>query len=711
MQAHNNNVEEYLSVPRTVFVVPVYQRNYDWKEENCKQLFYDIEKSIDTGREHFLGTICFKNTSAHERSIIDGQQRLTSITLLLKAIYDYTDDEDIKDEIKNTYIYNKGHSVDSDYLRVKLHLNKRDDATYHLLLENSYETVTEKLSNTQRDSRVYQNYTLFIGLITEYVEKKNGDLEDILEALRNLTIIELEIQQENPQEIFESLNSTGLDLTNVDLLRNYFLMQFSHQEQTHLYDEYWSQIEDSIGVSNMEQFFNDYLIYKKRSDAISINGKRQHITQRTLYTAFKDYYLSQGYESNYAGTESCFADLKRCAFLYKSLVFDSDVNLGKESYLRQRLYFIIYANEAIKSRCILLYLLDLHDNKLIDDEVLLKSVEAVLSLTFRAKMCKAKGINYQFAGNVLQRLGEIEDYSDFMNAFWKVLTFGKGSFAFPSNEEFREALTEKDLYLTIRSKGVKYLLYALEEKSPFPKGLPEYTDETITIEHVMPQTPTEKWKGYLSTSDLESYEVYLHRLGNLALTNYNSEMSNKSFDEKKGIYKGSKFYYTTKLSDVPKWSSAVISKRGGELADAALKVWELPEAYQETRATHDSVHTLDEDPKQYAYTKPKVLYVGENEFNVSSWSNILPIICGVMVDEDTKTFLEIAKPDVDKYFSLEDDDQTFADKPSYEHIINNVYIYTHNSAHGTITVASRLLKMFDEKAGTELYDNTLFTIK
>ena len=111
------------------------------------------------------------------------------------------------------------------------------------------------------------------------------------------------------------------------------------------------------------------------------------------------------------------------------------------------------------------------------------------------------------------------------------------------------------------------------------------------------------------------------------------------------------------------------------MADAALKIWELPEVYQETSATHDSVHTLDEDPKQYAYTKPKVLYVGENEFNVSSWSNILPIICGVMVDEDTKTFLEIAKPEVDKYFSLEDDEQSFADKPSYEHIINNISIH------------------------------------
>ena len=240
MQAHNNDMQNFLGAPRTIFVVPVYQRNYDWQNDNCKQLFHDIVGVIDSGNEHFLGTICFKVYSSHERSIIDGQQRLTSITLLLKAMYDFDDDEDNRTEINDQYLYNKGRGIDNDFLKYKLHLNKRDDAVFHILLDNEKDKVKDKLSLTQRNSRVYQNYLLFGELVSEYVEK-GGSVGDILEAMRSLTIIELEIQQENPQEIFESLNSTGLDLTNVDLLRNYFLMQFKHDKQTKLYEDYWRQ--------------------------------------------------------------------------------------------------------------------------------------------------------------------------------------------------------------------------------------------------------------------------------------------------------------------------------------------------------------------------------------------------------------------------------------------------------------------------------------
>jgi uncharacterized protein with ParB-like and HNH nuclease domain len=137
MQAHNNTIEEYLGAPKTVFVVPVYQRNYDWKDENCSQLFNDIIKVVESGKEHFLGTICFKVYSSHERSIIDGQQRLTSISLMLKAIYDFDDDEENRDEIRDQYLYNKGRGIDTDFLRFKMHLNKRDDVVYHILLENT----------------------------------------------------------------------------------------------------------------------------------------------------------------------------------------------------------------------------------------------------------------------------------------------------------------------------------------------------------------------------------------------------------------------------------------------------------------------------------------------------------------------------------------------------------------------------------------------
>ena len=136
MQAHNNNIEEFLGAPKTVFVVPVYQRNYDWEDDNCQKLFHDIIGIVSSGAEHFLGTICFKVYSSHERSIIDGQQRLTSITLLLKAAYDYDADEDIRAEIRDQYLYNKGRGIDNEFLKYKLHLNKRDNAVYHILLEN-----------------------------------------------------------------------------------------------------------------------------------------------------------------------------------------------------------------------------------------------------------------------------------------------------------------------------------------------------------------------------------------------------------------------------------------------------------------------------------------------------------------------------------------------------------------------------------------------
>ena len=124
MEAHNNNIEEFLGANKTVFVVPVYQRNYDWKKENCQQLFDDIVTVIRSGKEHFLGTICFKVYTSRERSIIDGQQRLTSITLLLKAIYDFDPDEEIHKEINTSYLYNEGRGIDSDFLRFKLHLTK-----------------------------------------------------------------------------------------------------------------------------------------------------------------------------------------------------------------------------------------------------------------------------------------------------------------------------------------------------------------------------------------------------------------------------------------------------------------------------------------------------------------------------------------------------------------------------------------------------------
>lgn len=710
MQAHNNTIEEFLGALKTVFVVPVYQRNYDWKDENCKQLFQDILKVIHTGQEHFLGTICFKVYNSRERAIIDGQQRLTSLTLMLKALYDADNDEDIRDEIRTTYFTNKGSGIDTDFLRYKLHLNKRDDVIYHILLDNTKDTVEGKLNTTQKNSRIYQNYLLFCDLLNQYFAK-GGKSGAILESLKKLTIIELEITNENPQEIFESLNSTGLDLTNVDLLRNYFLMQFGHAEQTQLYEDYWSRIEDMIGVDRMEQFFVDYLIFRKRSDSITINGRRNHINERTLYTAFKDHYSTLQYDTAFEKTKYCFGDLKSCAELYKNFLFAEDVSLNKESPMRNKLYFLLTINDSSKARSLLLYIFDLHKRGLIGDSMLDTAVDAIASLTFRARICKAQGINRQFAGSVMQRLDEISDYSQFVDSFWQAITVGKGSYAFPSDTEFVDALTNKDLYQTLRSRGTKYLLYMLEKYSPFPKGLPLFDDESLTIEHIMPQTLNTSWKIYLSKETMQNYEMALHRLGNLTLTNYNPELSNKSFAEKKKVYKGEHYYYTTQIEQYDQWQIAEINQRSKMLAEEAKKIWSLPAQYQTNKAVSESMHTLGEDTSQFAYTKPSMLMIGSNEYSVNFWADFLPIFCNLLDKENHEAFVEIAKPENVWAFGIEDDTHNYSGNSNYAHITGNIYVRQFMSAASILDAMMKISSFYDATAGTDYAGNIMFSLK
>ena len=698
-----------MSVPKTTFVVPVYQRNYDWLDANCKQLFQDILKVISTKTEHFLGTICFKMYSSYERSIIDGQQRLTSITLLLKALYDLTDDEEVKDDINRHYLYNRGHNVTND-IKIKLHLNRRDDAVYHIILDNDLRTIESHLTVKQLDSRVYRNYRLFSDLLNDYADK-GGNIADILDALRNITIIELEVQQENPQEIFESLNCTGLDLTNVDLLRNFFLMQFSHDVQTDLYDKYWSKIEDTIGVDNMEDYFVDYLVFKKRSDSLQFNGKKSHISNRTLYKAFRDYYNNLQYADNYEKTQRIFADLKDCAELYRNFIFAPDLNIKKESELRQKIYYLLAISGASQSKSILLYLLRLNYDHKINDKMLLQTIEVISSLTVRARLCHSNGMNRQFSGSMMVRLDRVEDYSKFIDAFWRAITAGKGSFAFPSDEDFKAALERNDIYNTLRGKGTKYLLYILEKNAEFHKELPPFDDSQITVEHIMPQTLNNVWKKYLDSATIENYEQLLHRLGNLTLTSYNSEMRNISFEEKKKIYKESGFHYTYAIADYPRWSSKEITSRSVELATKALKIWPLPKEYSKSNAPHrGDVHTLDEDFSQFAFTKPDLFMIDDKEYKVNSWSDLIPILCQRLIEDDSDAFMQIAGSEMDSYFVRDLDGKYVQDK-RFAKIIDNIYARTAISAYETLNKILRIVKLYDQKTDSEYVNNILFTLK
>ncbi|MDD6373303.1 MAG: DUF262 domain-containing protein [Bifidobacteriaceae bacterium] len=707
MQAHNSSVDEFLSAKK-IFVVPVYQRNYDWKESNCRQLFQDITRIVDTQNEHFLGTICYKVDDSYEFSIIDGQQRLTSVTLLLKALHDSINDEDLKQEI-STYLFNSGHSADTEYRRVKLHLNARDDATYHILLGNDASTVTDKLSPSQIQSHIYQNYLLFCKLIEEFIA--NGGLAvSLLDALDKLTIIELEVQRENPQEIFESLNSTGLDLTNVDLLRNYLLMQFSHDEQTNLYQSYWSKIEDNVGVGNMVAFFIDYLIFKRRTDGITIAGRKLHVSDRNLYVAFRDYYHSLQAQSDYEKTRELFADMKQCSELYRNFIFDPDDIPDRMPPTRKQLYFLLEIMESRKCRSLLLYLFTLQRDGTINTETLHEAINAISSMAFRSKVCKAKGLNAQFCGNVMMRLDKVQDHSSFIDAFWRAISIGKNAFRFPTDEEFEQALLQDDLYQTLRSKGTKYLLYMYELNSPYRKGLPSFSDDTLSIEHIMPQTLNDAWRSALDEKTIANYDVLVTRLGNLTLTNYNSEMSNKGFAEKKTLYAQANFYYTRELADEKMWNADTIESRTAKLAHEALRIWPLPKQYQHERPSLASQHTLDEDFNQFTFTKPASLYILDEEFPLKYWAEALPIVCKQLLKEDKETFTAIA--DSERLGALlSKDGDTKMPPRTYTPVGAGISVYTSQSTASTLSSLSRILKEFDAQTGDDYEDNVSFTLR
>ena len=710
MQAHNSTIEEFLGTSRTIFVVPVYQRNYDWLDNNCLQLFQDVIRTVSNDKEHFLGTICFKNTTSHEKSIIDGQQRLTTITLMLRALQEVTENEDLKLEISEDFLFNKGHSIDNDYLKVKLHLNERDDEVYRVILNNTFSMAKDKLDSLQRESRVFQNYKLFIKLIGDYISRK-GDPVDIVKSLEKLTIIELEIQQENPQEIFESLNSTGLDLTNVDLLRNYLLMQFGHFDQTKLYKDYWSKIEDYVGVINMEAFFVDYLIFKKRTDAIQISGRRSHVNESNLYIAFKDYYTNYPEDDLLEKTRLIFSDMKDYAEVYSQMIFKPDVNIEKETPLRRKLYSLLEVTEATKSRALILDLLTKKKEGKISDDDLDTAVTAISSYCFRSRVCLGKSINRQFAGNVLIRIDQFENFDNFKSKFWSAMTFGKGTSAFPNDKDFKDALATKDMYLTLRSRGTKYLLYTLEENSPFPKGLPAFEDETISIEHVMPQTLNAKWKTYLGPKEAEEAPLVLHHLGNLTLTSYNSEMSNKSFDEKKTLYyESSNFHYTRELTKVKKWSLSEIDTRGKTLAEIAVKVWPLPEEYQIASASKETLHLLDEDFSQFTYSKLVKLYIDDSEFEINSWAEFILSLCSKLMSINEDAFRQIANPNLIKAFVRAEDENDF-DSENYLHIIDDIYLGRKKNAYNMLVLAEKIVREFDAAAKTDMFNSIIFETK
>ncbi|WQY01599.1 DUF262 domain-containing protein [Helicobacter pylori] len=536
------------------FVIPIYQRVYSWEKEQCEQLWDDIIKTggNDKMNGHFIGSILYVldgNTPSSPLLIIDGQQRLTTITLLFIALRNRSSDEVkilekfSRKEIES-YLINNNKDGDKKF---KLILSESDKDMLLFLIDKN------KRKPSEPSVKIMENFKLFEKWISENTDK----LETIFKGLEKLMVVEISLERnkDNPQLIFESMNSTGKDLTQTDLIRNYILMGLEPEKQKIFYKKYWRAMEEGFEQSKREDLFDKFV----RHYLTIKMGEIPNI--KKVYEAFKDYQQKEGIE-----IEDLLKDLQKYCGFFCQIAFkkEADKDLNKAlSFLVDLEMDVVYP--------LLLELYSDYKGEVLSKDDFRRSIALIESYIFRRAVCgiPSSGLNKFFAS--FTKKIQKDEYLESIEKHFGSLTENR---RFPDDDEFKEEFMRKDFY---KFELIKYLFNRMEN---FNRKEREPTDK-YTIEHIMPQKLTEEWERDLGQDHERIHTQYLHTIGNLTLTGYNSEYSNKSFQEKQGMeggFKDSPLRLNQGLRDrgLESFGEKEIKKRASDLADWALKIWTYP---------------------------------------------------------------------------------------------------------------------------------------
>ncbi len=548
------------------FVIPIYQRVYSWEKEQCKQLWDDIIKTggNDQIEGHFIGSIVFVHdgiytTNYNELLIIDGQQRLTTITLLFIALRNHLNDEDeflgkfSCQKIRNRYLINSDEKGDKKF---KLILSEPDRDTLLSLIDK------DRRKPSEPSLKIMENFKLF----EEWIRKNTDKLETIFKGLEKLMVVEISLERgkDNPQLIFESMNSTGKDLTQTDLIRNYILMGLEPEKQKVFYKKYWRAMEEDFKQNEtlFNQFVRHYLTIK--------TGKIPN--EKRAYVDFKSYQQEREIE-----TEVLLQDLQKYCGFFCRIVFKKEVD--KE--LNKALSFLVDLERDVIYPLLLELYSDYKDGVLSKQDFI-PIIYLIESYICRRAVCGlgANSFNKIFA-SFTKKINK-DQYLESIKAHFLSLETTKGKF--PKDSEFKNLFTTIDFY---NLKEKKYFLERLEN---FDTKEPVNTQE-CTTEHIMPQTLNLEWERDLGENFQAIHEKYLNTIGNLTLTGYNEKYSNNSFQEKRDMEKGFKqspLKLNQSLKDLEVFGEEQIKKRANDLADWALKIWTYPILEAETLEEYKS---------------------------------------------------------------------------------------------------------------------------
>ena len=622
-------INDFIEPNKRQYAIPVYQRNYEWSREQCEKLFEDIVLAYKKDRNHFCGSVVYaplkEEHNIHYYVIVDGQQRLTTIYLLLKALIDCAETTGQKESITET-VFNRDkfdtYDVDTAS-KLKLKPIKSDNHQLYLLMDDKYDQV-------DHSSGIWTNYTIFKELIIDELESDpNLDVKMIYKGIEKLTCAMIKLDEDdNAQEIFERINSTGIPLNLADQIRNFVLMTDADQEQ--LYEEYWLKTEELVQRDQMSEFFLDYLNMK-------IDGFSK---EKTAYEDFKTLFI-QGEYSN----ESMLREIRHYAEYYHTF-------MNGDEHLSDNINRYLAGLRKLKQTTVFLFLFhvfDDYEDGVIAQAELEKVLQLLLSYSVRRLMCEIssnslRGMYKTLYGRVFQQEEHKAQYYDSVVSFMQQMTSRD---VIPADDDFRYSLIHNNLYQ--KHALCRYLLIEIESQ-----GKEKVQTDNLSIEHVMPQNKnlSTAWQKMLGANWAEDKERWLHTLGNLTLTGYNSELGDKPFAEKKELIEDNQTKIVNLYQDIQsatEWNADKIQTRAKRLQKDICKLFPI---------IPPTTQIVFKDPryKEYTAEEPKnatnkvVSYyelLGER-VNVDSYADMLRSVANKMYEYDGSVIERMARTD-EKY--------------------------------------------------------------
>ena len=607
------------------YIIPVYQRNYDWKRSHCRQLYEDLKKTVLENRvSHFFGSIVSQVVPEGSKigfHIIDGQQRLTTVTLLLLAIRNLIrtgkvkpEEDGLDEQIMERFIIDKWSKTES---KIKLCPVKSDRSALEKLVAGDEEEY-------EQNSNLTSNYEYFC----DEILKQEISVDKLFDAVGKLQIISVTLEPtDDPQLIFESLNSTGLALTEGDKIRNYILMGLTPQKQEYYYEGFWTKIEQCTG-NDVSSFVRDYLSIKQQETPAI----------RNVYQAFKTYV-----ETEKIPLDELLKDMLLYARIYcKLLQGNSGFGCPALDDCMDRLKRL----EITVTAPFFMEIFRLHqDGEQLSVEDLTRIFQITESYLFRRNICDAptNALNKVFLNLNREVLRYDKTTYNYVNKFAYVLLSKKESARFPDDTEFSQALAAKQVY-QMRGKYKAYLFERFENYGTLEtKDVYTLLDNgTYSIEHIMPQHLTPTWIQSLGPDADEIHGIWLHRLGNLTLTAYNPNMSNASFQEKRDGERGFKksgLRMNQWIAGKTQWGLAEMQERNAEMVDLATKkIWATPAtSFKPTEKEFYAFSLEEENFELKGRTIVKYSYRNV-ETPVSSWIDMFEHVVKYLHNED-KTIL------------------------------------------------------------------------